>query len=31
MVTFDYGISAMPELYPLTIGTFHHLCFSPLS
>ena len=25
MVTFDYGISAMPELYPLTIGTFHHL------
>ena len=24
MVTFDYGISAMPELYPLTIGTFHH-------
>lgn len=25
MVTFDYGISAMPELYPLSIGTFHHL------
>lgn len=25
MVTFDYGISAMPELYPLTVATFHHL------
>ena len=25
LVTFDYGISAMPELYPLTVGTFHHL------
>lgn len=25
MVTFDYGISAMPELYPLTIATLHHL------
>jgi len=25
MVTFDYGISAMPELYPLTIATFHQL------
>jgi hypothetical protein len=25
MVTFDYGVSAMPELYPLTVATFHHL------
>lgn len=25
MITFDYGISAMPELYPLTVATFHHL------
>jgi len=25
MVTFDYGVSAMPELYPLTIATFHQL------
>lgn len=25
MVTFDYGISAMPELYPLTIATFTQL------
>jgi len=25
MVTFDYGVSAMPELYPLTIGTFNQL------
>jgi len=25
LVTFDYGISAMPELYPLTVATFHQL------
>lgn len=25
LVSFDYGISAMPELYPLTVATFHHL------
>lgn len=25
MVTFDYGVTAMPELYPLTVATFHHL------
>lgn len=25
MVTFDYGVSAMPELYPLTIATFKQL------
>ncbi len=25
LVTFDYGVSAMPELYPLTVATFHHL------
>ena len=25
MVTFDYGVSAMPELYPLTVATFNQL------
>ncbi|MFP3951814.1 MAG: hypothetical protein ACLFVP_06740 [Candidatus Bathyarchaeia archaeon] len=25
MVSFDYGVSAMPELYPLTVATFRHL------
>lgn len=25
MFTFDYGVSAMPELFPMTVATFHQL------